>query len=79
MVNQSRRNFLRTAALACSAVTGLSSKTKAAPKNILSEDRNVLTKIRRFDDKKLTVVYKYPNLDPEKFPINMFNISLKNE
>ncbi len=39
MVNQSRRNFLKTAALVGTAITGLSSKTKAAPKNILSEDR----------------------------------------
>lgn len=39
MGNQSRRDFLKTAALVGTAVTGLSSKTKAAPKNILSEDR----------------------------------------
>ncbi len=39
MGNQSRRDFLKTAALVGTAVTGLSSKSKAAPKNILSEDR----------------------------------------
>ena len=39
MVNQSRRDFLKTAAIAGTAVAGLSSKIKAAPKNILSEDR----------------------------------------
>ena len=39
MANQSRRDFLKTAALAGAAVTGLSSKVKAGPKNILSENR----------------------------------------
>ena len=39
MANHTRRDFLKTAALVGTAVTGLSSKTKAAPKNILSEDR----------------------------------------
>ena len=39
MANQSRRDFLKTAALAGAAVTGLSSKAKAGPNNILSENR----------------------------------------
>ena len=39
MGNQSRRDFLKTAALVGTTVAGLSSKTKAAPSNILSEDR----------------------------------------
>jgi Fe-S-cluster-containing dehydrogenase component len=39
MAKQSRRNFLKTAAFIGTAATGLSSKTKAAPKNILSNDR----------------------------------------
>ncbi|MFA7229516.1 MAG: twin-arginine translocation signal domain-containing protein, partial [Melioribacteraceae bacterium] len=39
MANQSRRDFLKTAALVGTTVAGLSSKTKAAPKNVLSEDR----------------------------------------
>jgi len=40
MANQSRRDFLKTTALLGSGIAGLASnKTKAAPKNILSEDR----------------------------------------
>ncbi|MEW6702444.1 MAG: 4Fe-4S dicluster domain-containing protein [Bacteroidota bacterium] len=39
MSNQSRRNFLKTAAIVGITSAGLSSKSKAAPKNILSEDR----------------------------------------
>lgn len=39
MANQSRRNFLKTTAMIGSATVGLSSKTKAAPKYVLSEDR----------------------------------------
>ncbi len=79
MVNQSRRNFLKTAALVGTAVTGLSSKTKAAPKNILFEDCNVLIKMSRSDNKVLSVANEYPNLDLEKFPINMYNISLRDK
>jgi len=39
MINQSRRDFLKTSALITSATMGLSSKSKAAPKYVLSEDR----------------------------------------
>jgi len=39
MSNQSRRDFLKTSALITSATMGLSSKSKAAPKYVLSEDR----------------------------------------
>lgn len=39
MTNQSRRDFLKTSALITSATMGLSSKSKAAPKYVLSEDR----------------------------------------
>lgn len=40
MANQSRREFLKTSALLGTGIAGLSSsKTKAAPKNILSDDR----------------------------------------
>ncbi len=40
MANQSRRDFLKTTALLGTGIAGLSSsKAKAAPKNILSEDR----------------------------------------
>ena len=40
MANQSRRDFLKTTALLGTGIAGLSSsKVKAAPKNILSEDR----------------------------------------
>jgi len=40
MKNQSRRNFLKTAAVMGTAVSGITPKqTNAAPKNILSEDR----------------------------------------
>ncbi len=40
MKNQNRRNFLKTAGLLTTAITGVSTKkAKAAPKNILSEDR----------------------------------------
>lgn len=40
MKKQNRRNFLKTAGLLTAAVTGVSNKkTKASPKNILSEDR----------------------------------------
>lgn len=40
MKKQNRRNFLKSAGLLTAAVTGLSAKSaKAAPKNILSEDR----------------------------------------
>ena len=40
MEKQNRRNFLKTAGLLTTAITGVSTKqTKAAPKNILSEDR----------------------------------------
>ncbi|MDP2037147.1 MAG: 4Fe-4S dicluster domain-containing protein [Ignavibacteria bacterium] len=39
MAKQSRRDFLKTSALIGSAAAGLSSSTKAAPKNVLSEDR----------------------------------------
>ena len=40
MEKQNRRNFLKTAGLLTTAITGASTKkTKAAPKNILSEDR----------------------------------------
>ena len=39
MAKQSRRNFLKTAAFIGTAATGLTTKTKAAPKNVLSNDR----------------------------------------
>ncbi len=40
MGNQNRREFLKTSALLTAGITGLSAKkTKAGPKNILSEDR----------------------------------------
>lgn len=40
MANQSRRDFLKTSALIGTGIAGLSSsKVKAAPKNVLSEDR----------------------------------------
>jgi len=39
MSNQSRRDFLKISALITSATMGLSSKSKAAPKYVLSEDR----------------------------------------
>lgn len=39
MTNQSRRDFLKTSALITSATIGISSKSKAAPKYVLSEDR----------------------------------------
>jgi Fe-S-cluster-containing dehydrogenase component len=39
MTNQSRRSFLKTAAAVCSTAACLPSKSKAAPKFILSEDR----------------------------------------
>lgn len=108
MAHQSRRDFLKTAALVGTAVTGMSSKTKAGPKNVLSEDRmgalvdttvcigcrkcewacktahNLETdpietydnrqpfeKMRRPDDKALTVVNEYSNTNPEKFPIDV--------
>jgi len=39
MTGKSRRDFLKSTALVGAGITGLSSSTKAAPKNILSEDR----------------------------------------
>jgi formate dehydrogenase iron-sulfur subunit len=39
MAKQSRRNFLKTAAVLGTTMSGLSTKVKATPKNILSEDR----------------------------------------
>jgi Fe-S-cluster-containing dehydrogenase component len=39
MSGKSRRDFLKSSALIGAGITGLSSKTKAAPTNILSEDR----------------------------------------
>ena len=39
MSNQSRRDFLKTSTLITSATLGLNSKSKAAPKYVLSEDR----------------------------------------
>ncbi len=39
MNKQSRRDFLKTSAVISSVTLGLSSKSKAAPKNVLSEDR----------------------------------------
>lgn len=39
MSNQSRRDFLKTSSLITSTAIGLTSKTKAAPKYVLSEDR----------------------------------------
>lgn len=39
MTNQSRRDFLKTSALITSATIGISSKSKAAPKYVLSENR----------------------------------------
>lgn len=108
MAKQSRRNFLKTTAILGTAITGISSKTKAAPKNILSkdrmgalvdttvcigcrrcewacktahnlptdsietyDDRNVLKKMRRPNDKALTVINEYPNNNPENFPIDV--------
>lgn len=109
MANQSRRDFLKTTALLGSGIAGLTSnKTKAAPKNILSEDRmgvlvdttacigcrrcewacknahdletlplesyddrSVLKKMRRPDDKALTVVNEYPANYTSDFPINV--------
>jgi Fe-S-cluster-containing dehydrogenase component len=39
MSKQTRRNFIKTAAVAGSVIAGLPQKAKAAPKNILSDDR----------------------------------------
>lgn len=109
MANQSRREFLKTSALIGAGLTGLSSsKLKAAPKNILDEnrmgvlvdttvcigcrkcewackvahnlptppleaydDRSVFKKMRRPDDKALTVVNEYPPSESGGFPVNV--------
>jgi formate dehydrogenase iron-sulfur subunit len=108
MAKQSRRDFLKTSALIGTAAVGMSSSTKAASENILSEDRmgvlvdttvcigcrkcewacktahnlptasidtyddrSVFNKMRRPDDKTLTVVNEYKNTSPDKFPINV--------
>ena len=109
MAKQSRRDFLKTSALVGTGIAGLSSsKLKAAPKNILSEDRmgvlvdntvcigcrkcewacktahdlptepiekyddrSVYNKMRRPDDKALTVVNEYPGKETTSFPIDV--------
>lgn len=109
MANQSRREFLKTSTLIGPGLAGLSSsKLKAAPKNILDEnrmgvlvdttacigcrkcewackvahnlptppleaydDRSVFKKMRRPDDKALTVVNEYPPAEAEGFPVNV--------
>lgn len=109
MAKQNRRDFFKTSALLGAGITGLSSKqTKAAPKNILSEDRmgvlvdttvcvgcrncewacksahdlpagniedyadrSVYEKMRRPDDKALTVVNEYPNPKNSSLPFDV--------
>jgi Fe-S-cluster-containing dehydrogenase component len=109
MAKQSRRDFLKTSALVSTGIAGLSSgKLKAAPKNVLSEermgvlvdttvcigcrkcewacktahnlptepiekydDRSVYNKMRRPDDKALTVVNEYQGNELTSFPIDV--------